>query len=134
MQRMVKLSFMDRQKTDATPKRTLTAKVARAVWLTVAIVCLVYSEYVMGSNDPNAYKAADTLLLVVMFCLSFPAGFIGVAFTFLYSVVFLQSRPTNSGDLLIVWAAFAAIGYWQWFKLPPWLFEKLFRRGRAIGR
>jgi len=104
-------------------------RAALIVWLALALWCLLYSEYVVGLNEPDAYKDADTFLIVVMFALSFPAAYIGVGLTFLYSIIFLQNRATGPSDLIFMWTAFAVIGYWQSFKVVPWLYKKLFRRG-----
>jgi hypothetical protein len=99
-------------------------RVAHVAWLTVAITCLIFTEYILSLNEVDADKAADTILIYVMFILTFPAGWIGIGATFVYSVLFVQTRGVNSAELFLLWLFFFSAGYLQWFKLVPWLIEK----------
>jgi hypothetical protein len=80
----------------------------------------------MSLDEPDAFKAADTVLFLAMFVLTFPSGFAAVGFTIIYSQI-MSERPTNSMDLIIIWIVFVAVGYIQWFKLLPWIASKLFQ-------
>lgn len=102
--------------------------VARAAWLTVAVVCLVFAQYVLSLDYPDAHKSADTVMLIAMFVLTFPAGCIAIGLTFVYSSLLLPDRGMNALDLVILWYAFFMIGYLQWFKLTPYFIAKLCAR------
>lgn len=99
-------------------------QIARIAWLTVAVVCLVFAQYVLSLDYPGAHKAADTILLFAMLALTFPAGCVAVGLAFVYSSLLLPDRGVNPMDLVILWSAFFVVGYFQWFKLLPWLIEK----------
>ncbi len=100
-------------------------QVARAAWLAVAVVCLAFTQYVLSLNYPDAGKAADTVLLIVMFPLTFPSGSIAIGLTFVYSSLLLPDRGVNPLDLVVLWSFFFVTGYLQWFKLTPYLIAKL---------
>lgn len=106
-------------------------KIARIAWLTVAVACLVFVQYILSLDYPDAHKAADTVLLITMFILSFPTGGIAIGFTFVYSSLLLSDRGVNPLDLAIFWSVFFAAGYLQWFKLVPYLIGKLRARKKA---
>lgn len=100
-------------------------QIARIAWVSVAVACLVFAQYLLSFGYPDAHKAADTVLLIAMFILSFPAGgIVAIGFTFVYSSLLLSDRGVGSLDLAIFWSTFFAFGYLQWFKLVPWLIEK----------
>jgi hypothetical protein len=82
----------------------------------------------MNLDEPDAFKAADTLLILAMSALTFPSGFAAIGFTILYSSQLLSDRPTNSWDLIIIWIVFVTVGYIQWFKLLPWIASNLYHR------
>lgn len=111
---------------------TQVQRILRAAWLTVAVACLAFTQYVLNLHDPEAHKAADAVLLTVMLGLSFPMGLIALGFAFVYSSLILTDRGVNSLDLLILWSAFSGAGYVQWFKFFPWIIEK--RRARRVTK
>lgn len=98
---------------------------ARAAWLAVAVVCLFYVQYILHSPAADAQKAADTVLILTMLILTFPAGIIAIGFVFVYSYLFLPDRGVQPLDLVVLWSVFVAVGYLQWFKLVPYLFKKV---------
>lgn len=106
-------------------------QIARIAWLIVAVACLVFAQYVLSLDYPDAPKAADTILLFAMLALTFPAGYVAVGLAFVYSSLLLPDRGVNPMDLAILWSAFFAIGYLQWFKLVPYLIGKLCARKKA---
>lgn len=103
-------------------------RVARAAWFVVALVCLAFVQYVLSLSYADTHKAADTVLLLTMFILAFPAGTIAIGFAFVYSSLVLPDRGMRPMDVMVIWAVFLAAGYIQWFKLLPYLIEKW--RGR----
>jgi hypothetical protein len=98
--------------------------VVHVAWLSVAIMCLIFTEYILTLNEIDADKTADTVLLIVMLALTFPAGWVAIGATFVYSVFFLSNRGTNPLELILFWLFFFTAGYLQWFKILPWLIHK----------
>jgi hypothetical protein len=109
-------------------------QVARAAWTAIAVACLVFTQYILHSPASDAQTAASSALLFTMLILAFPAGIVAIGFAFVYSTLILPDRGVRSLDLIVLWSAFAAIGYLQWFKLFPILIEKWRLRKRGSKR
>jgi hypothetical protein len=103
-------------------------QVVRAAWLFVAVVCLAYAQYILRSPAADAQTAADSVLFLIMLILTFPAGIIAIGFAFVYSSLVLPDRCETPLDLVVLWSAFATVGYLQWFKFSPYLLEKWRKR------
>jgi hypothetical protein len=106
------------------------ARVIRIVWVAGAVACLVLVEII--ARDPEAYQSASALLVFAMLILTFPAGYIALEITYWYSSILVVDRFIGPLDFLIVWLIFSVIGYLQWFKLVPWVAQRIFQR-RAPG-
>lgn len=100
-------------------------------WIAYAVFVCGFSIYLINLNDPEAFKAADTVLLIVMGILSFPMGIVAFAFVFFYSSVFLAATQTSAMDLIAFWTMLFVAGYAQWFLLMPALLRRLGARRRA---
>lgn len=87
-------------------------------------MCLIFAQYVLNLDYPDAHKAAETVMLVAMLALTFPTGCVAIGLSFLYSYLVLPDRGANPVDLLILWSAFFVAGYVQWFKLLPWIIKQ----------
>ena len=107
-------------------------QMARIAWLTVAVACLVFAQYVLSLDYPDAPKTADNVLVIVMYLLAFPAGNIAAGFFFVSAALFPSGPGIDWWDLVVLWAVFLVLGYLQWFKLLPWLIEK--RRARRASQ
>lgn len=105
----------------ASPK---VRQVARAAWFVVAVVCLVFVQYILSLSAYDEQHAANTVLLFTMLILAFPAGIIAIGFAFVYSSLVVPAGGVRPLDLFVLWSAFAAVGYLQWFKLLPYLIQK----------
>lgn len=104
-----------------------TSRIERLVkvsWSATAIICLVFTEYILKSGEIKADTAADTVLIFAMFILTFPAGCIALGAIYLYSGLLLSSRGANSLELALFWLFFFVAGYLQWFRFFPWLRNK----------
>jgi hypothetical protein len=109
-------------------------RAARVFWIVLTVVALALSIYLANINDPDAYKAADTVLLAVMGILAFPLSVVGFVLVYLYSSLFLVSRPTTAVDLVAFWGILAAAGYMQWFLIIPMLLRRMKRpRQTRVG-
>jgi hypothetical protein len=110
-------------------------KSVRVGWIVLTFIALGLCIYIVNLNDPEAYKAADTVLLSVLGILAFPASLAGMAIIFFYSSLFLVDRPTSAMDLVAFWVILTAAGYVQWFVLIPMLARRIReRRLRGTAR
>lgn len=93
----------------------------QVAWLTAAFVVLVMGFNFCAATD-QACSDAGGRMLVMLFLLSFPAGF----FSIVAAVILLS--PIDSIDYLesyaILWLILSCAGYIQWFVLVPRLFAK----------
>lgn len=101
-------------------------------WLTLAVVSLAFSQYILTLDYSDSPRAADSVLGIVMYLLAFPAGNISVGFLIILDHLLPSHANSDWWDLVIYWTAFFATGYLQWFKLLPWLIEKW--RARRIDK
>jgi len=99
-------------------------QIAHVAWLTVAIVGLAFSQYILKLDYSDSPRAADSLLGIVMYLLAFPAGNIAVGFLIVLDQLIPSHANSDWWDLVVYWVVFFAAGYLQWFKLLPWLIEK----------
>lgn len=94
-------------------------RLSRMSWILVAVICLLFSLHIAALQDPEARKAADSVLLTAMVVLAFPSGIVAMLAIMAYSVQFLATRGASASELLIFWFVFFASGYVQWFMLMP---------------
>jgi hypothetical protein len=109
----------------------------RVAWL-VAMVAVLVSWMAAGSGAPsiapqtNQSGERHLLALLVLSALTFPAGLLwaGLLNILAYMLDALGYRFDLPDTFLMpfVWLGFVVIGYFQWFKLLPWLWHK--RRAR----
>jgi drug/metabolite transporter (DMT)-like permease len=96
---------------------------SQVVWLLAAVGCLALVLVVSAKDHPDALKDADTVLLYVMFALSFPLGLVAAVLTpALYTLADVWHGLIY---LVLLWVALVVAGYLQWFKLMPYLIGKL---------
>lgn len=92
---------------------------SKVIWLLAAVGCLVLALVVSSKAHSDALKDADTILLFVMFALSFPLGFVAAVLTpVLYT---LSDMWHGLIYLILLWVALVITGYLQWFMLVPYL-------------
>lgn len=102
---------------------------SQVVWLLAAVGCLALALVVSSKDHPDALKDADTVLLYVMFALSFPLGLVVAVLTpALYTLADIWHGLIY---LVLLWVALVVAGYLQWFKLVPYLIGKLRARKKA---
>ena len=102
----------------------------RWVWMAASVGALVLSMIVF---DRGENRDMDIVLAWIMMILSFPAS---VACVLLYSAVYfaldaLFAIQVGSGrvEMAATWLGFFAAGYFQWFYVVPYAWEK-YRRLR----
>lgn len=105
----------------------------RVVWLIAMLAMLVF--WVNGGFSGTSWTSTTIeegehhlLVILVLIALTFPSGlFWVVALNILaYALSAIAYRPPIPDLLLIsfVWVGFIALGYFQWFRLVPWLWRK----------
>lgn len=97
----------------------------RMGWALISLISLVLALYIITLNDPEAYKAADAVLVITMYILSFPISMAITFIIYIYSMLFMVNRETGITDLIFFWIIFFVSGYLQWFKLIPFLVKKI---------
>ncbi|MFN9677623.1 MAG: hypothetical protein ACK58C_08485 [Betaproteobacteria bacterium] len=117
--------------------RPNAALLIRVAWL-VAMVAVLVSWLAAGSGAPGIAPQTTQsgerhlLALLVLSTLTFPSGLLwaGLLNIVAYMLDALGYRFDLPDAFLVpfAWLGFVAIGYFQWFKLLPWLWRK--RRAR----
>lgn len=105
----------------------MITKVIKLVWITAAIIVLVLT---LAGFDDKAGSDIAVLSTWYMLALSFPAGLlVQLVHVALYDGLSITVE-TSYSSLVLDWLGFFIVGYWQWFKLTPYLYRKLqkFRR------
>lgn len=104
---------------------------AKWVWIGLGFIALGLSLHIVNLNDPEAFKAADTVLLVVMAILAFPASAAGGLLIYFYGNFAGADHPTSAVDLLVYWVVLKTLGYAQWFMVIPALMRVSRRSAKA---
>jgi hypothetical protein len=103
---------------------TPSMKAIRALWLTVSVVVLAVSCYITDSRPTDD---ADEFLIWSMIFISAPTGLLvplvygSIAYV-LYSAFSAVIAPAGAWyyiHLVLLWLAFVALGYFQWFTAAP---------------
>ncbi|MFT3664281.1 hypothetical protein [Piscinibacter sp.] len=107
------------------------SRILLAVWL---VLCCAVLSLTLYAYEPGPRSDAGVLFAWAMLALTFPSGLLVSG-----SIAILAN--INDGTLLalindappwigftILWLAFCAIGYLQWFRLIPWFWRKLRRQ------
>jgi hypothetical protein len=105
---------------------------ARTIWILLAVVVLSVS---LANFDRESNPDISIFLFYGMVVLSFPTGLILAAILSIATIglhsVFGVEIASNFGSIVVMWLAFLAVGYWQWFVLVPYLRLRLKNRNRT---
>jgi small-conductance mechanosensitive channel len=102
-----------------------TQRALKACWIIFAALACGFSIYLASLSDPEAYKAADTVLLVAMGILAFPMSIGAFVLIYFYSSLFLATSQTSATDIVVFWLLLFVAGYAQWFQAIPLLLRRL---------
>ena len=91
----------------------------KTAWLTSVAVLLLMGINLCVSTDSACFDAGATMILF-MFILSFPTGFLFL----LVSVLFISESFHPPSQYITVWLIMTAGGFVQWFIIVPRLFAK----------
>jgi len=106
--------------------------IVRTIWILLAAVVL---SVTIVNFDPESNPDISIFLFYGMVVLTFPAGLLLAAIMSFATIrlhsVFGLEIPSNYGSIMLMWLAFFAVGYWQWFVLVPYIRLRLKRRDRT---
>jgi hypothetical protein len=112
--------------------------IARAVWVILSIFLIVFVSFFADINQPNVLKETGLVVGYSMGILSFPSSvlffLLFAGFCYLINghagpnLGFLNSYYWN---IFIFWVGFFIGGYFQWFKLIPYMINR-FRKNKTI--
>jgi len=109
--------------------------IAYVAWLLPSVFLLGWALYPfltgVGNDLPPAYKSERVLVMELwMLALTFPCGLlwlllvsgIAYAFPYLFSITLGELTVLS---IFLTWLSFFICGYFQWYKLLPWIIRKL---------
>ena len=97
-------------------------KIIKALWIGATLFVLFVTLY---SYDGKPLSDIWIFLTWLMLILSFPAGLVVSAVHYVLGAGFSITVETSYLSLALEWAAYFVLGYLQWFKLLPYLVDKL---------
>ena len=105
----------------------MISRIFLILWGLAGLFVLVFTLY---AYSPGPNSDIGGLFLWCMLALTFPMG-LGVAGLSAALVSILESNGSSlleaippAVGIVLVWVGFCAVGYYQWFKLIPWLWKK----------
>ena len=102
--------------------RSLVGKILATVWLALCFSVLAFGYVQRAVHDmPEAF-------ILFMVYLSFPIGAaialtVATGLNWVYQLIGLPYVPFR--DEVPFWLVAVLVGYWQWFRLLPWIAKKL---------
>lgn len=96
-------------------------KIIKYLWVGIAIFTLIFTLYAYDGLPNSDIWIFHTWMMLF---LSFPSGLlISAALTVLgeYFSIWIE---TSIISLTVEWICYFFLGYFQWFKLVPWLIKK----------
>jgi len=105
-------------------------RIIKVLWIaaTLFVLFVTLSGY-HSAHDNGIWDVLTWLMLI----LSFPAGLVVSLVLWALEVWFSIISRTSYFSLVVGWTAYFVLGYLQWFKLVPFLIDKL-RRLKAQRR
>ena len=106
----------------------------RIIWTLLAVVVL---SVTLANFDQESNPDISIFLFYGMVVLAFPTGLLLAAILSIGTIglhsVFGVEIPSNYGSIVVMWLAFLAVGYWQWFVLVPYLRLRLKKRNQTAA-
>ena len=94
----------------------------KVLWVLASVGVLATTLYLY---DPRTGRDADLILVYGMLLLAFPSGFfVAALFALLATLTPIVDANYGPTVIAVIWLAFAAAGYVQWFKFLPWVVRK----------
>jgi hypothetical protein len=98
-------------------------RMAMWAWVGLSVVILIFVIALLYVRHGVTLQGADAAVGYPMLILSFPSGLI-FSFCFAGFSYLMGPMPTQI-DLIFFWFGFFVVGYFQWFKLIPFLILKI---------
>lgn len=102
-----------------------SGKIARAAWISLCVAVIIFVSSTGDPNHPDAYRDSGIILAYSMLTLSFPIGFVAAFLLAGIDYLFGFGKLGFYISNFIAWFGFLILGYLQWFKLVPYLINKL---------
>ena len=114
------------------------------VWLLVGLAELAFSYVAFDAGHPDAYRDMEMVLRLTMGILAFPLGIVapfvlwgaGALVSWLAAGLGLRP-PGGTAEFYVAvtgtWAAFVAVGAFQWFVVLPVVLRRLERRKGSLS-
>lgn len=99
-------------------------KFVKVLWVSVSLFVLYITlDSFSEMKDRNIYDVLTRL----MYFLSFPASFIAAGVLWVIEKFFLITIASKTSYVLLVtiWGWYFILGYFQWFKIIPFLIKKI---------
>ena len=107
----------------------MSISIVKLFWTAVSLIVLLITLYKFDGK-PNS--DIEVFLIWSMLVLSFPTGLLYLLLAALLvhsaEILFGFTLATSYISMLVTWSALFVLGYFQWFKLVPFLWEKIKRR------
>jgi hypothetical protein len=97
-------------------------KIIKALWIGATLFVLFVTLY---SYDGKPVSDIWVFLTWLMLILSFPVGLVVSAVHYILGAGFSIAIKTSYLSLALEWGAYFGLGYLQWFKLVPYLIDRL---------
>lgn len=106
----------------------MISRALMAVWLVLCCAVLIFTLYAYA---PGPQSDAGVVFAGAMSALTFPSGLLVTGAIAILAIINDGNLPTPINDtppwigFTVLWFLFCTLGYFQWFKLIPWLWRKL---------
>ena len=102
----------------------------KAAWLIACLAVLVWTFVACGQEYNSTLRAECSLLAaIIMALLTLPLGILWwllvSATGYGLSLVGIEIGKLIAIADLVVWLGFVVVGYFQWFKLVPWIVRRI---------
>lgn len=94
--------------------------------LTIGWLMLCGSILWWFMSHPLAWSEAELTIgyIVIMLIITFPVGLLYWSLLSLLGLIVPSTGLDKEVELVLIWLGFVVVGYYQWFVVVPWCFEK----------
>ena len=109
---------------------------SKIVWLIACLIVLAWTFVACGREANETLRGECSLLAaIIMAFLTFPVGLLWwlliSATGYVLSLVGIEIGGASAIADLVVWFGFVIVGYFQWFKLVPWIVHRIRERKQS---
>ena len=96
--------------------------VSKVIWI---VLCLLDFAVCVSFYNSTTNRDNDIVLYLTMIALAFPSAYIVVLLYSGSQALHVPPLPLGRTEMSVLWAAFAVVGYLQWFVILPWVIKKV---------